>query len=133
MGNFRILSLGVCQMVNVYSPMSFWTEGSMCAMCGESLLRLNFSLKDLHRCLLIFYSVLTEVSTFDFLMDFSAKLLLQHPYASLYFRATKKLLTTALQLQGAASYPPLTRLASSVGQTEVGVPGKTLTFPPSSR
>lgn len=48
-------------------------------MCGESLLQLNFSLKDLHRCLLIFYSVLTEVSAFDFLMDFSAKLMLQHP------------------------------------------------------
>lgn len=80
MGNFRILSLDICQnKCKCLLTYELLDLREYVCMCGEPLLQLNFSMKDLHRCLLVFYSVLTEVTTFDFLMDFSVKLLLQHP------------------------------------------------------
>lgn len=82
MGNFKIISLGVCQMINVYSPKCLLT--SLCTERSESVCvcvitaLTPFFTERLKYISTYLYSVLFEDSTFNFLVDFSAKLLL-HP------------------------------------------------------
>lgn len=127
-GNFRMLSLGICQTVNVYSSVSFWTEESMCACvenhCFNSTLHwktyrdANLSsiplwLKSLHlislwiSLLSCCYSIHKHLSISEALRNFS-----QWPCS---FRCI------------------LTHMEREADQTEVGVPGKNLTSPASSR
>lgn len=78
MGNFKIISLGVCQ-INVYSPKCLLTSLCTESACVCVITALTpFFTERLKYMSTYLYSVLFEDSTFNFLVDFSAKLLL-HP------------------------------------------------------